>query len=197
MKLIDYCHLAYLIWYFFRCAALPFICSSDGANEFCEASLPCGIAKARKREAKFSCNCCILLSLVLFQSQLHRVPGAGRSSQLRQSTLCWSSEVKKCQHQPKLQKCQAQVPYTGRPEPAGAFICWAQWAQPWVWRTTCNISRQHRSWVYACSNPPAHLFFAQLQSSTQGFERSLSSETPARPTSHPLYSLISSFTQRS
>lgn len=95
---------------------MPFICSSDGANEFCEASLPCGIAKARKREAKFSCNCCILLSLVLFQSQLHRVPGAGRSSQLRQSTLCWSCRPHSCFLRSKKMPTSTQaakVPGTG------------------------------------------------------------------------------------
>lgn len=37
-----------------RCAVLSFTCSSDGANGFCEASLPSGITKASKRETKYS-----------------------------------------------------------------------------------------------------------------------------------------------
>lgn len=129
------------------------------SKECCEASLPPETAKAMKREAKgnaqgMNTSCCTPSSPLLLQSQLCRGPGGDRSPQLSRAACasppdhtCDCSEVKKCQHQPKLQRhlvgriVGTVLLHTGKLGPcrASTFTSWAQCVslepegQPAIW----------------------------------------------------------------
>lgn len=142
-----------------RDSVLSFTCSSDGANGFCEASLPSRIAKARKREGEFSWvlrtwaplaasshPCCSFRASNTAYLGQAALPSWGRAVYAGPPDHAYaSSEVRKCQHQPRLQKYLALISFTQADQnlQEQGFHLLSSVYQPWLWRTTCSISREH------------------------------------------------------
>lgn len=181
MKFIDYCHLVYLIWYFFQVCCIVVHMRQWWRKWVLWSFIVLWNSKGKEKRSKIflgtqdvSSSCCILASLLLLQSKLHRAPGAGRSSSWGRTVSASlpdhtyaSSEVKQFQHQPKLQKYLALLRSLSHRQTrtcrSSAFFSWPQC-------TSLESEGQHEisadSTGHEFMPAQTHLLFAQFQSST-------------------------------